>query len=518
MCGLQLTPVRFFLTVSSTIEVLMALHHQTLKSLFSCLVLVATLSFTFATFAASLPLDDPAPAPSPTPAASPDGDTTDVDAVRAAIDDADKAMAVALELQLAASQSSKTLQERCRLTTIGEQSVLELEQLTVETIAAAQSKLPASVNDAESALKEAETKLKEAKDALPTDTPLDEDVVKAKAEAEAKLAEVAKRLKALGEEKTKLATALNKGISCVQALVSSMSKKIAPLKNLAVDAQGAAALPVLTQSLPDLTQVITYEQRVSALWGAEQSTGGLMRALSELGKTDEELKPVTDALSTLDTDVKTISETLKDRLTTVADYVKEKRSKLGVVMQQVVVDAATFSGPGLSEVKAGTRMTADLTRLTAELGILETQLREIVSATDLQSVSDTGVELEEEIRRLGVAITLLQDALGGSFENFQADQVSLYYFTDVRRLMQALNPTTFEMGGHADARELAAQARRDLAAVELTLAESQGRVNTLQRRLEELKEEQRQSKAQFLSANNLLTTATSKAGRAEGQA
>ena len=488
-----------------------------LKRLISFVVLAAAIGFTSQAFAESSHSQDPAPspaaaesAPEATPAPTPDPGTANIDAVKAAITDSDKAMVVALERQLTASRVASTLQGRCRLTTIGEESVLELEKLTAEIIAATQPSLPTSVTSAEAALKEAETKLKAAKDALPTATPLHADVIKAKKDAEAKLEEVSKRLKALGEEKTKLATAINKGMSCVQGLAGSMSEKIAPLKNLAADAAGDTVLQVLAQSLPDLTQVITYKERVSELWGAKQSTGGLMRALSSLGKTDAELKTVSDALDTVDKDVKIIGEQLKTRLATAANYVKDKRSKLGLVMQQIVVDPATFSSSGQSEVKAATRMTSDLRQLTEVLGLLQTQFSGVVSATDLQSVSDQSVELEEEIRRTGVAITLLQDALGGSFENFQADQISLYYFTDVRRLMQALNPATFEMGGHADARELAAQSRRDLTAAELTLAESQGRVNTHQRRLEELKEEQRQAKAQFLSANSLFTTATRK--------
>lgn len=477
-----------------------------LKVCASFLFLGAMIAFTCAARAEPIPTQTPAPTATPTPAQTPDPATAKVDAVKAAIKESDTAMTIAEERQLVAGRRIAILDDRCRSTTVSDQTLVEFQQTTEETIAASQPNLSTALGDADTSLKAAQAQLRTAEDALPTATPLHADVIQAKDDAEKKLEEIATRLTSLAEDRTKLGAAVPKGLTCAQGLIGAMSEKVAPLKSLAADAQGEAVLPMLNRSASDLAQVITMKQRVSALWGAKQSTGGLMRALSALGKSDADLRPVTDGLNTLDADVKNIAEKLKTWIAELSVYEKSEQAKLKALTKQVVEEPAMFSGPAEIAVKAGTRMSADLAHINAVLGLLEPQFREVVSATELQSISAAAAELVEETRRFGVAVTLLQDALGGSFEKFEADQVSLFYFTDVRRLMYALNPSTFEMGGEADARERAAQARRDLAEAELSLAEAQGQVNGNQRRLEELREEQRQAHAQFLSADSLLTT------------
>jgi hypothetical protein len=477
---------------------------RSLKCPISILVFCLALACACEAFAEPLPVQTPSPSPSAEP--TPDQAIAKVDAVKAAIRESDIAMSVATERQLVASRKTASLDEKCRLMTLSDQTLVEFQQAAEETIAASEPNLPVSLTEARTKLTAAETKLKTAKDGLPTASPLHADVIKAGTDAETKLEEITNRLKSLDEDKAELAAALPKALTCAQGLVSAMSQKIAPLKDLDPEAKGEVVLPILNRSASDLAQVITMKRRVSALWGATQSTGGLMRALSALEKNDADLQPVTDGLNTLDADVKSIAKNMKRWLAELSAYEKAKRSKLAELSQQVIADPPMFSGPGEIEIKAGTRMSADLSHINAVLGLLEPQFSEVVSASELQSISVAAADLVEETRRFGVAVTLLQDALGGSFENFEADQVSLFYFTDVRRLMYALNPSTFEMGGEADARERAAQARRDLAEAELSLAEAQGQVNGNQRRLEELREEQRQSHAQFLSSDSLLTT------------
>jgi hypothetical protein len=376
-----------------------------------------------------------------------------------------------------------------------------------QTIAATQPSLPASLTDAETKLKAAETKLKTAKDALPTAEPISPDVAKAKTDAQSKLEEITRQLKALDEERTKLNAVLPRGFTCAQGLISGMSEKLAPLMALDGAAKGDASLPVLNQSVPDLVTVINLNRRLSGLWGAKQTTGGLMRALLALGKTEADLKTVTDGFNTIDTNAKTIGAKLKPLLIELSIYTKAKQDAVYNLSKQALLNPALNAEQAQSEAKAGTRASAQLMQLNAALGLLEPQLGNLVSVTDLQAISDSNAALVQETRRLGVAVTLLQDALGGSFEKFEADQVSLFYFTDVPRLMQALNPATYESGGIRDARERAEQARHDLAEAEISLGSAQGAVSTNQRRVEEITEELRQARAQFLSSDGLLTTA-----------
>ena len=476
---------------------------RTLIGLCFCVVILTGITLR-AVYAEPLPTSFPLP--SQTPAPTPDPATAKIEAVSAARREANTAMSTAEERRLTASSTTSAIGDKCTSTTIGEQKASEFTQLTERTIAASQPSLPNSLTEAETKLKAAETKLKTARDGLPTTEPLSPEVVQAKADAQGTLDEITRQLTALSDEKSKLNAVLPRGFTCAQGLISAMSEKIGPLKNLAADATGDASLPVLNEGIPDLITVITLKQRVSALWGAKQTTGGLMRALVALGKTEAELKPVTDDLATLDKDVKDIGAKLNTLLQKLAAYAEAKRTKMGQLSKDVVLEPALNAEPAQSELKAGTRLSAQLALLNSALGLLEPQLGNIVSVTDLQAISDADAALAEKTRRLGVAANLLQDALGGSFEKFEADQVSLFYFTDVPRLMQALNPATFEHGGIRDARERAEQARRDLADSELTLANAQGSVNTHQRRLENLREELRQARSEFAALDSRLIT------------
>lgn len=451
----------------------------------------------------------PSPGPTSSPTQTPDPAAAKVDAVKTAVADVNKLTAGANELRERAAALTVSLNEKCRLPSASDATLLEFQRISVEIGVAAQADIIKALTETHGKLKEAETKLKAAQAALPTAEPVRDDVKKAKADAQAALDETDARLKALDEAKTKLSAALLRGFTCAQGLVAAMSQKIAPLKALAADAKGDVALLTLNQSLPDLALVVALKERMWTIWGAKLPDGGLIHALAKLGvKNEAELKTVTDSMSTLDGDVLGVGKNLKTWLAAVAAFGKTKRSKLGEVVQQVVVDPAMFSGQGLSEVKAGSRLGDDLRKLSDALAAMEARLRDVLPAPELQAFSDAGTEVVEETRRLGVAVTMLQETIGGNFENFQADQVSLFYFTDVPRLMQALNSSTFEVGGAADARARAEQARRELAEAELTLAEAQGQVNAHQRRLRDLTEEQRQSRAQLLSAEGLLTIAT----------
>jgi hypothetical protein len=475
---------------------------RTLIGLCFCVVILT--GITLRAYAEPLPVSFPLP--SQTPAPTPDPATPKIEAVSAARREANIAMSIVEERRLTASSTTAAIGDKCTSTTIGEQTAIEFTQLTERTIAASQPSLPNSLTEAETKLRAAETKLNTAKDGLPTTEPLSPAVVQAKADAQATLDEITRQLAALNDEKAKLSAVLPRGFTCAQGLISTMSEKIGPLKNLDAAAKGDASLPVLNQGIPDLITVITLKQRVSALWGAKQTTGGLMRALLALGKTEAELRPVTDDLATLDTDVKAIGAKLKTWLPELANFTESKRTRMGQLSKDVVLEPALNAEPAQSELKTGTRLSAQLALLNSALGLLEPQLGNIVSVTDLQAISDADAALVDKTRRLGVAANLLQDALGGSFEKFEADQVSLFYFTDVPRLMQALNPATFEHGGIRDARERAEQARRDLAESELTLANAQGSVNTHQRRLEDLREELRQARADFIALDSRLIT------------
>lgn len=103
---------------------------------------------------------------------------------------------------------------------------------------------------------------------------------------------------------------------------------------------------------------------------------------------------------------------------------------------------------------------------------------------------------------LRASISRVHDALAGDFSNADADQVSLYYFTDIPRLMYALNENVQTVGGVADAQARAADQRTALTRGELELADAQATVNRYQKQVLDLQEQQRQANEKLKGLNS----------------
>src|SRR5207253_626774 len=60
---------------------------------------------------------------------------------------------------------------------------------------------------------------------------------------------------------------------------------------------------------------------------------------------------------------------------------------------------------------------------------------------EIQNAKVAAIKLNVNLRQLNTARDLLAQELGGDRSTFVTDQVRLFYFTDVRRLLSVLNPT-----------------------------------------------------------------------------
>jgi len=89
-----------------------------------------------------------------------------------------------------------------------------------------------------------------------------------------------------------------------------------------------------------------------------------------------------------------------------------------------------------------------------------------------------------------------------------ADQISLYYFNDVSRLMSLLNPKTRKVRADPKAVQEGKAKQRALLQAELELTKQQSEVNRLQADLQEKLERFRQSEAHFSLSQALLDSAS----------
>ena len=132
------------------------------------------------------------------------------------------------------------------------------------------------------------------------------------------------------------------------------------------------------------------------------------------------------------------------------------------------------------------------------------------------STTKTNFEiLQKSVNVLRASISRVHDALAGDFTDFETDQVSLYYFSDVARLMYALNDRFQNMGGVAEAKAQADAQRTALTQTELDLADAQATVNRYQKQVLDLQEEQRQANEKLKGLNSNLSKLASRLKQAQ---
>jgi hypothetical protein len=222
--------------------------------------------------------------------------------------------------------------------------------------------------------------------------------------------------------------------------------------------------------------------------GAEKTTVcGTSKADStkddKLKVADANLQAAVDAISLkLDEWAKTVTKSLQDSETAA------ESSVVSVQTDPAKNSAAAFDTAGsITGIANKAQILVDAwTPLSSDLVYEKAENFNLVTARkDFEVLGKTIVVIRAEVSRL-------HDALGGDFSQFDTDQVSLYYFTDVPRLMHALNDRTQLVGGIADAQAQADAKRTALVKAELDLADAQAVVNRYQKQLLDLKEQQRQ--------------------------
>jgi hypothetical protein len=133
----------------------------------------------------------------------------------------------------------------------------------------------------------------------------------------------------------------------------------------------------------------------------------------------------------------------------------------------------------------------------------------------LSSTRKSFEDMQKWTNTLRASISRVHDALAGDFSDFETDQVSLYYFTDVQRLMYVLNEGFQTLGGVAEAQAQAAAQRTALTKTELDLADAQATVNRYQKQVLDLQEQQRQANEKLKGLNSNLSKLASRLQQAQ---
>jgi hypothetical protein len=427
-----------------------------------------------------------------------------------AVREARQAVLQAENKRTEAASHSRQINNLTALKTADDAALRSVEELidVTEGVAAADFLVAEPDNTVLKRLNAAKTQVTDAQTALPTGQDQPAEIQTARANCAAAIERLDAAKTSVTEAQTQLKTAVGKIYSFVGNLADRLTKRVAPLSALAANAEAGKLRRVLPTELPNFQQAERLTRELAGTW---EELAAKLQTVENSGQTEQE-PAVTQKIVAARQSVRDTVGRLGSSpgwLVTLRSESDKEVTRVRAKRDEVRTDPVANSSGAVVVVREDQPLLDDISSIHSAAVPLLTLLAQ---TTDLEFDSTAISGLVEQLNagrvQLKGALADLQDALGGNAENFQADQVSLFYFTDVPRLMQVLNPATQEIGGIGGLRARAEDARRSLNAADVKVADAQVEVNTLQRRLEQLREELRLSRAQLLSADNLLLSQT----------
>jgi hypothetical protein len=371
-------------------------------------------------------------------------------------------------------------------------TVMAIQQSDIlNALAKAKSTLDAGVSSSQVGV------LKSRCDALPQTTPPQPDVADAaKACAQAQVDD-AELFQALGDQSTSLTSALQSIYPYVTNQITPYVTKLDPLVSLSVTADASELLQKLPSGIKSLRELMASQQEYQATWNS------IKPVLTQLKITAPAPAPSGDPVEILKTKINQILPKFHSWFAAVSTSLQSSSYSLNGMLTGVTADPARNNAAALDAV----RSRAD--DLTSAQSIADSWPPLVGFLTDgdptdfkLATTKREFDLLQRATNALRAASARLSDATAGDASNFESSQVSLFYFSDVPRLMQALNSNVRTIGGVAEAQQIATDQRKALAQAELDLADAQATVNKFQKQVLDLQEQQRQLREKLKGFNS----------------
>ena len=505
--------------------------HLSLRAL-----LVATVMFAVVSGAKSYSTDPasetnnqaatPTSAPaSPSPPASAEASTL----AKKASDDASvlqSTVAIAASAIDRAAKYQKSINEITGSNSRPSQSTPENMQTLVATVVAIQQNNPiGALGDAKKNLTSAQSATADSCGALAKITASQQDVSDASAKCK-------KAQSDAGEKSAQVDAA----ISGLQSALASIGPYLAQqFDNLAirlkpfsdkslVAAPGGTApsgtpdasvvLQVLPKGLPALSDVLQTESEYVPAWNSMKPA---VQSAIKAVPAPSAPQPDADAeLQKLQATTDSIQKGLAAWFTSVSGKLQTDAQSLDGKIALVESDPAKNSADALGDVRDKSDTLASAQSVAdAWPPIIGFLVDGQPVGFSLSTTKKGYADLQKWANVLRASISRVHDALAGDFNNSDADQVSLYYFTDVPRLMYALNENVQTVGGVADAQAKAADQRNALIQSELELADAQATVNRYQKQVLDLQEQQRQANEKLKGLNSSVSKLASRLKQAQ---
>ncbi len=219
---------------------------------------------------------------------------------------------------------------------------------------------------------------------------------------------------------------------------------------------------------------------------------------------------VDQAVSTLDRSVVAVVGKLNSHLQVLSKGAQDQKAALEADMAVFKIKPAAHENQAIQSIQVGQTVVDELSKIN--------QIVDAFSATAKSgavtgfSESDTQkaqAELVNNIDNLRSQATTYHDLLAGDASLWVTEKIRLYYFTDIPRLVQTLNPLAKLKGGNAAARDAQQNRLTELRAAEDAQSAANGAVLSLKKKVSSIRQEL-QAANDELFAKRLIAQETSR--------
>ncbi len=304
------------------------------------------------------------------------------------------------------------------------------------------------------------------------------------------------------------------------AQIAALQNQLKPFSDPRLAASSpdpSAILEVLVTALPNLRFVLQNQDPYQTAWSAtKKALGDLSITAGAKDASGAAAVDPDNAVKDLQSAIDGITPKLDGWFKALAGEMQSAAQTLDNMISGILGDPGKNSAAALAEVRKRSDEIASAQALAEAWQGLAGLLSDGQPADfHLKPTSADENDLEKWTNVARSAVSRVHDALAGDFSNFETDQVSLYYFTDVARLMYVLNEGYITVGGVADAKAKADAQRTALTQTELDLADAQATVNRYQKQVGDLQEQQRQAQVGLKGLNTNLSKLANKLNSAQ---
>lgn len=429
-----------------------------------------------------------------------------VNAVNDQLRSAAQSIELAEEARRSADGKVTLINDRSSFDEAGELELRKLEELAEAIRSVTTFNTISSLDSTKTQVDKVKTDLTAARDALPAEADgLPEEIGVARKNANTQIDRLTKQSKAQDDTKKKLQDALAAVPDKVKALAELFPQRLSEIAAVPNTAVGSDLIPVLPNNMAAVTEVDAQRRVLRNRW--KEVAAALANAGSE---NTTKNTGVLDAIDAIDTQVdEGVLKKLGPWMGALETHARTQSSEALKILPALIADPVMNSPQAVNLVSTGSALHDDFLRVIDGWTKLNEQLQGVtITGFDRVKTGQSAKKFADADKTFNINLTVVQDGLTGDASQFEADQVSLYYFTDVERIMKMLNSATYQVGGIKGAQERASLERQRLQVTELDLAEAAGQVTTAQQRVIALQEELRQSRAGFASATDILRSAS----------